>query len=85
MRLHPNDRRNYPKFTHYVRTELPKLIHVPRIVQVMNNIGQLNRAKFLLALSWNTNPTIRISNLAGAYGEFTPTYAQMRYALTPRW
>lgn len=72
MRLSPVDVRRYPKFAHYVKNDLPKIIRVPSITQAMNSIAQLNRAKFQLALSWNANPSIKITNLVGALGEFTP-------------
>ena len=72
MRMTAADIKTYPNFAHYVKNDLPKIISVPAIVQAMNKVGQINRAKLQIALAWGTGPAIKITPLVGAYGEFTP-------------
>jgi Metallopeptidase toxin 3 len=38
----------------------------------MNKIGQLNKAKLAAALKWGHGPSVKITTLVGAIGEFTP-------------
>jgi len=72
MIVRPHDRTRYPKFSHYVKNDLPKIIDVPLIVSAMAKIGQLNRHKLKLALTWGFRPELSVVQLEGAYGEFTP-------------
>lgn len=72
MRMHPADITSYSKFSYYVKNDIPKLMGVPSIVLAMNKTGQINKAKLRVALGWNSGPQIKITNLVGAYGEFTP-------------
>ncbi len=72
MKMQNVDIVRYPKFAHYVRTEL-SLVHGNKaIMAAMLNIGQLDRATLKRALVWNQGPEIKITALAGAVGEFTP-------------
>ena len=72
MRMTTADIRTYPKLAYYVKNDLPGLLRVPAVVSAMNRIGQINRARLQTALSWGFGPEIRITNLVGALGEFTP-------------
>lgn len=72
MKMTAADITSYPKFYYYVKNDIPKLINVPSIVVAMNSIGQLNKMKLRLALSWNHGPQIKVTNLVGAFGEFSP-------------
>lgn len=62
----------YPKFAYYVKNDIPKIIEVKAIIKAMQDIGQINRATLKRAVKWNVGPTIKVTILAGAYGEFTP-------------
>jgi len=66
------DIKTYPKLAFYVKNDLPKVLMAPAIVSAMNSIGQVNTSKLKAALGWGFGPQIKITNLAGAYGEFTP-------------
>ena len=72
MRMTATDIKAYPKLTYYVKTDVPKLLMVPAIVSALNSIGQINKTKLMLALSWGAGPQITVKNLSRAYGEFTP-------------
>lgn len=61
----------YPKTTHYVRYQMPKLVNEPGIVQAMKKIGGINTAQTRQALQWGSNPYIRVIGLQ-ALGEFSP-------------
>jgi zincin-like metallopeptidase toxin 3 of polymorphic toxin system len=72
MKLTPADQKAFPAFAYYVRENIPQVICVPAIVSAMNKIGQLNKAKLAAALKWGSGPSIKITTLVGAIGEFTP-------------
>jgi len=72
VRMNAHDIKSYPKLAYYVKNDMPKIIDVPSIVLAMSKVGQINKPKLRLALSWGSGPTIRIVGLIDAYGEFTP-------------
>jgi len=72
MKMSHADIASYPKFSKYVRFSLPQVIKVPAIVRAMQTIGQLNKATLTRALTWGSDPSIKVVALAGEYGEFTP-------------
>ena len=72
MRMLPADIRRYPKLAFYVRINLPQVMKVPAIVKAMNSIANLNQAQLRTALQWGIGPVIKITNLSGNYGEFSP-------------
>ena len=51
---------------------LPGVMHVPSVVHALNKIGQINRAKLRIALIWRMGAQIKVTNLHGALGQFTP-------------
>jgi len=66
------DIKKYPKLAYYVRVNVPDVIHVASIVGAFKRIGGINRATLKTALAWNSRPSIKITPLVGAFGEFTP-------------
>ncbi len=72
MKMTASDIRTYPKLAYYVKENLPEIINVPIIVSALNRIGQINEMNLRLALVWGSNPTLKITHIAGGYGEFTP-------------
>ncbi len=72
MKMRNIDITRYPKFARYVRTSIPRIMDNKSIVKAMQEIGQLDRATLQRALKWNEGPDVRVVDLAGAYGEFTP-------------
>ena len=73
MILSAANQARFPRSTRYLRNELPQVIRIPVIVRAMQTTGQLNRASFRVALSWGTQPTIRVVPGLAACGSFTPT------------
>jgi hypothetical protein len=41
-------------------------------LKALEKIGQLDRATLQRAVKWGDGPDLRIADLVGAYGEFTP-------------
>ena len=72
MKMSAADQAGFPKLTQYVRYSLPKVADVPIIRSAMLEIAQLNHAKLKQALAWGNEPTLKVTSLAGALGEFTP-------------
>jgi hypothetical protein len=72
MKMSSADVAAYPKTAKYVRDGIQSLVRVPSIIGAMQTIGQLNRPRFEHALRWGNNPSIRVTTLSGAHGEFTP-------------
>ncbi len=72
MKLSNVDIGNYPKFAYYVKNSIPKITGVKSIVRAMQDIGQIDKVTLKRAVKWKSGPTIKITPLAGAYGEFTP-------------
>ena len=72
MKMSAHDIKVYPKLAYYVKHDMPKIIGVSSIVLALNKVGQINKATFRMALKWGSGPTIKVTNLSGAYGEFTP-------------
>ena len=72
MRMLPADVRQYPKLAFYVKINLPQVMNVPAIVREMNRIGNINKIQLRSALTWGRGPQIKVTNLTGAYGEFSP-------------
>ena len=66
------DRVLYPSFYKYVRYSLPDVAKVESIRRAFMKYGQLDHAGLKRALKWNEKPTIDVTSLTGAYGEFTP-------------
>ena len=66
------DQASFPKLKQYVRSRLPEVANVPIIRSAMFEIAQLNHAKLKQALAWGNEPTLKVTILAGAFGEFTP-------------
>ena len=71
MKMSAADQAAYPLFSKYVREQLPTVVNVPPIVQAMRKLGQLTKPKLKSALTWGHGPTIKVTPLIAAYGEFT--------------
>jgi len=72
VKMDPLDIRKFPKLAYYVRVNIPEVIHVAAIVSAFKRIGGINRATLRNALAWNAGPSIKITELDGEFGEFTP-------------
>jgi hypothetical protein len=84
MRMRNADIAKYPKLAYYVRVNLPEVIHVPAVVQAFQRIGGINRSTLRAALAYGFGPTINITNLVGADGEFTPNIGSQEIRLDRR-
>lgn len=72
MRMTMADIQAYPKLAYYVKNDIPSLLQVPAVVSAINRIGQINKARLTMALAWGHGPQIKVTAIAGAFGEFTP-------------
>lgn len=72
MKMDHDDKVCYKKFADYVRCSLPTVADVPAIVRAFQKYGQIDRTTLRRALKWENLPTIKITDLDGIYGEFTP-------------
>ena len=64
MRMSPEDRTSFPKLTQYVRSSLPQVTVVPKIVHNMKKHGGLSAIQLQNALLWGTKPKIVILDLS---------------------
>jgi len=64
MRMSPEDRKNFPELTQYVRVSLRQVTNVPKIVQNMKKHGSLSAVQLQNALLWGTYPKIVILDLS---------------------
>ncbi|GAA5166441.1 hypothetical protein [Viridibacterium curvum] len=71
MRMKNTDMTLYPNFTRCVKNDLPKYAADTEIALAMREIGGLDNAALVRALSWNDGPDIAVVANLGAYGEFT--------------
>lgn len=62
----------YPKFYKYLRYDLPEVAKVKSIQRAFLRYGQLDGASLKRALEWGEYPTVDVTDLTGAYGEFQP-------------
>lgn len=72
MWLDPADARRYENLAEYMSRRLPTAYTVPSIAYALRKTGQFSRARLRTALRWGLGPTVRVRDLVGAYGEFTP-------------
>src|SRR5262245_4328060 len=72
MKMTGGDQANFPKLAQYVRYRLPEVANVPIIRGAMFEIAQLTHATLKQALAWGNEPTLKVTKLASAVGEFTP-------------
>jgi hypothetical protein len=72
MKMSAGDQLNFPKLKQYVRVKLPEVANNPTIRAAMLSIAQLNHAKLKAALAWGNEPTLNVTPLIDAVGEFTP-------------
>ncbi len=72
MKLAGDDQVRYPKLTYYVKNDLPKVVQVPRIVNAIAKWGEIPKKDLGKLLTFGQGPTINVTNLKGAVGEFTP-------------
>ena len=54
----------YPQFAHYVRHDIPYLVHVKPVVYNLKTKGNLTDAEIRHALRWGTEPLIVIKDLS---------------------
>lgn len=72
MKMSTQDQSDYPKLKQYVMCSLPSVADIPVIRNAMLEIAQLNHSKLKAALAWGNEPTIKVTQIEGAVGEFTP-------------
>lgn len=72
MKMSAADQLSFPKLKQYVQKSLPSVADVPIIRSAFLEIGQLNHSKLKQALAWGNEPTLKVTKLTGAVGEFTP-------------
>lgn len=63
MIIRKADQLKYPKFSHYVKTQMPKVIAKRVIVASMSKFGALPFKEFKDALTWGRGPIIEILDL----------------------
>jgi hypothetical protein len=72
MYLYPADAKKYEKLAHYMSKSFQECYKEPSIAYALKKVGGLSMPKLRLALRWGQMPYVRVTNLVGAYGEFTP-------------
>jgi hypothetical protein len=72
MRLAREDQVRYPKLTYCVKNELPTVVNVPRIANSIAKWGEIKKKDLGGLLTFGLDPMIKVANLKGAVGEFTP-------------
>lgn len=72
MKLTKADEKAYPKLLHYVKNDLPKVMKIPKIVRALGKYGQIRKRTLSGVLKYGTEPTIKVTPLVSACGEFTP-------------
>jgi len=72
MKMSAADQAAFPKLKQYVKNGLPSVADNPAIRSAMLEFGQLNHSKLVQALKWGNQPTIKVTPLSNANGEFTP-------------
>jgi hypothetical protein len=84
MKMSAADQASFPKLKYYVRHNLPEVANVPIIRGAMLEIAQLNHSKLKAALAWGNEPTLKVTILTGAVGEFTPDIGSNEIRLDTR-
>ncbi len=72
MYLYPADAKKYEKLAHYMSHDFQESYKVPSIAYALKKVGGLRMSKLRLALRWGQMPYVKVTNLVGAFGEFTP-------------
>ena len=84
MKMSAADQASFPKLKQYVRYKLPEVANIPIIRAAMLEIAQLNHSKLKAALAWGNEPTLKVTILSGAVGEFTPDIGSNEIRLDTR-
>jgi len=72
MQMADADIKKFPKMAYYVRVNVPDVIKVPSIVRAFEKIGGINKTTLRGALTWASGPSIKVTKLVDAFGEFSP-------------
>lgn len=73
MNISIADQKKYPKFTQYVKTQLPNVIGIPKIASALRKNGEIKKKTLGVVLMWGTQPTIKVVAMPKKQcGEFTP-------------
>lgn len=72
MKMSKTDEKAYPKLYYYVKHNLPEVIKVPKIVASLKKNGEIKKKDLRTILKYGTEPTIKVTTLSNACGEFTP-------------
>ena len=62
----------YPKLTNYIQNTIQKAANDPKVLAALAKYSEMSVADVKKALTWGQGPTINVTALKGAYGEFTP-------------
>lgn len=84
MKMSQTNIKEYPKLAYYIRVNIPEVVNVPVIVNAFRKIGGINRTTLRTALAWGMGPTIRITDLVDALGEFTPDISSQEIRINRR-
>ena len=80
MKLSTRDEKSYPKFSSYLKSNFPKLIHVKAIVGNVAKYGNLDFVEFVSASRYGTLPEIRITDLHNGQCAVPKAYGCFRNA-----
>lgn len=64
--------KDYPKLTNYLKNSVQEIANNPTIIKALAEYGQISEADVKKALTWGEGPTINVTPLKGANGEFSP-------------
>jgi RHS repeat-associated protein len=65
--------KDYPILTNYLKDNISEVLKNPKVLDALSKYGQMSKSDVATALKWGNGPTINITHLSGANGEFTPT------------
>ena len=73
MKLSKADEKSYPKLHYYVKHKLPDVTKQAVIVKALEKYGQIKAKTLKSVLAYGNEPTIAVTILSNACGEFTPS------------
>jgi len=64
--------KDYPKLTNYLKNTVQEIANNPKVMKALAKYSELSESDIKKALTWGEGPTIKVTSLDKAYGEFTP-------------
>lgn len=80
MKISLADQIKYPKFTQYIKLQLPKLINYTAVVKNAAKYGNLNFTEFKDAITWGKPPEIVITDLHSGQCGVPKAYGCFRHS-----